>query len=103
MDKGLVIYSWKENPGRLAVLKKTSELPGKLPDIQEYFDRAFERKTGGILYVSVYLGHDKPFRLMHKEIDWWLAGHNYGWYYKALQCVRSSCIGWLLYSTLDME
>ena len=40
---------------------------------------------------------------MHGDLSWWLEGKNCGWYYKALQCERSAIIGWLLYSTLDMD
>ena len=55
------------------------------------------------MYVSVYLGHDRPFKELHSELDWWFSQHGYGWYKKALQCEKSAVIGWLLFSTLDMD
>ena len=55
------------------------------------------------MYVSVYLGHDRSFKELHSEVEWWLAQNGYGWYQKALQCEKSSVVGWLLYSTIDMD
>ena len=101
-DKKLVIYPWKEGSS-FPPLQKTKEMPTTLPDIARYFDRAFPRKAGGTTYVSVYLGHEKAFNKLHEEVSWWFTNHGFGWYLKALQCERSMCIGWLLYSTLDMD
>jgi hypothetical protein len=101
-DKKLVIYPWKEG-STAPPLQKTKEMPTTLPDIARYFDRAFPRKAGGTTYVSVYLGHEKSFKKLHEEVSWWFSNHGFGWYLKALQCERSMCIGWLLYSTLDMD
>ena len=101
-DKKLVIYPWKEG-STFPPLQKTKEMPTTLPDIARYFARAFPRKTGGTMYVSVYLGHENPFKKLHDEVSWWFTSHGFGWYLKALQCERSRCIGWLLYSTSDMD
>ena len=104
-DKRLVIYPWSNNKEskHLPSLKKADKLPSKVPVIQEYFNRAFPRKAGGTMYVQVFLGHDRPFKELHSEIDWWLAQQGYGWYQKALQCEQSVVIGWLLYLTIDMD
>ena len=101
-DKKLVIYPWKEGSS-FAPLQKIKDMPTLLPDIGRYFNRAFPRKIGGTTYISVYLGHEKPFKTMQDELAWWFSNHQYGWYVKPLQCERSICIGWLLYSTLDMD
>lgn len=101
-DKKLVVYPLKAD-SRFSSLTTLKEFPEKLPGIQEYFNRTFIRKTGGVLYISVRLGHDNQFKDMHSEVDWWLSAHGYGWYYKSLQCESSVCIGWLLYSTIDMD
>ena len=102
-DPRLVIYPWSKESAKVPGLTKVEELPDKVPAIQEFFDRAFPRKAGGTMYVSVFLGHDKPFQDMHSELDWWLVGQGYGWYLKALQCEKSVVIGWLLFSTIDMD
>ena len=104
-DKRMVIYPWNNSAESRALpgLKKVEDLPGTLSGIQEYFNRAFPRKQGGTIYVSVFLGHDKPFKEMNTDYGWWFSGHNCGWYLKALQCEKSVVIGWLLYSTIDMD
>jgi len=103
-DKRLVVYPWgNKEAKKLSVLKKVEDLPERVPAIQEYFNRAFPRKAGGVMYVSVYLGHDRSFKEMHSEVDWWLVQEGFGWYKKALQCEKSVVIGWLLYSTIDMD
>ena len=104
-DKKMVIYPWSNNAESriFSGLKKVEELPETLSGIQEYFNRAFPRKQGGTIYVSVFLGHEKTFKEMSTDYGWWFSGHNCGWYLKALQCEKSVVIGWLLYSTIDMD
>ena len=87
----------------MSALKKVDDLPERDPEIQEYFNRAFPRKAGGVMYVSIYLGHNRSFKEMHSEVDWWLVQDGFGWYKKALQCEKSVVIGWLLYSMIDMD
>ena len=101
-DKKLVIYPWKDG-STYAPLQKIKDMPTLLPDIGRYFNRAFPRKLGGTIYISMYLGHEKTFKTLQDELAWWFGNHGYGWYIKPLQCERSICIGWLLYSTLDMD
>ena len=104
-DKRLVLYPWSNSAESrdLPGLTKVEEFPDQLPAIQEYFYRAFPRKAGGTMYVSVFLGHDRPFKELHGELDWWFVQQGFGWYMKALQCEKSSVIGWLLFSTIDMD
>ena len=83
-DKTLVIYPWKEASDHQA-LADARNLSESLLDVQQYFDRAIPRKLDGTAYVSVYLEHERPFREMHSNLNWWLEGKNCGWYYKALQ------------------
>ena len=101
-DKKLVIYPWKEG-SPFAPLQKIKDMPTLLPDIGRYFNRAFPRKVGGTAYISMYLGHEKSFQILQEELAWWFSNQGFGWYIKLLQCKRSICIGWLLYSTLDMD
>ena len=104
-DKKLVLYPWSnsEESRNLPGLTKIDEMPGTLSGIQAYFDRAFPRKQGGVIYVSVFLGHDRSFKDMMSDYRWWFLGQGFGWYVKALQCEKSIVIGWLLYSTIDMD
>ena len=104
-DKRLVVYPWS-NSGEsrsLPGLTKVEEFPDQLPAIQEYFNRAFPKKAGGTVYVSVFLGHDRPFKELHGEIGWWFVQQESGWYVKALQVEKSFVIGWLLFSTMDID
>ena len=55
------------------------------------------------MYVEIFLGHERPFKDLHSELDWWFAQQGCGWYKKALQCEKSAVIGWLLFSTIDMD
>ena len=102
-DKKMVIYPWNNESRKLPGLTKVEELPDSLSEIQEYFNRAFPRKQGGALYVSVFLGHEQSFADMSRNFGWWFKGQGGGWYLKALQCEKSSVIGWLLYSTQEMD
>ena len=70
-DKRLIVYPWCNKESKnLPALMNTDDLPRKVLAIQEYFNRAFPRKAGGVMYVSIYLGHDRSFKEMHSEVDW---------------------------------
>ena len=59
----MVIYPWSNNEEsrNLPFLKQIEDLPATLPGIREYFSDAFLKKQGGVLYVNVFIGHDRPF------------------------------------------
>ena len=67
-DKKLVIYPWKEASDRPA-LADPRTLSESLSELQQYFDRVIPRKLGGAVYVSVYFGHERPFREMHSDLS----------------------------------
>lgn len=102
IDNSLVIYPWAEGSKR-ASISNIDNIPFKPSDLKCYFDRALPRKNGGVLYVSVYMGHTESFKKIHSDVKYWLDGEGFGWYYKALQVERAVCIGWLMYSDLDTD
>jgi hypothetical protein len=84
-------------------LESFDRIPLRLSELQKYFDRSRALQKGGPIYVSAYLGHELPFAVLNKDIKDWMDDQGYGWYLKALQVERSAVVGWLLYSTRDMD
>jgi hypothetical protein len=54
-------------------------------------------------YPSIYIGHDKSIPEIREELYFWLNAGHHGLFEKILQVENSSEIGWLLYSTKDMD
>jgi hypothetical protein len=102
-DDQAIIYPWESTNTSNRRIKTSDDIPGTVGDLKDFFFKAIPRKTGGPAYVSVFLGHVKPFRSIHENIDYWLKDEKFGFYLKALQVERVLGIGWLLYSTSQME
>jgi len=112
LDPTLTAYPWKEGaamedddlyPDVTDFEESISEK--SISNIQIYFDRAVPRKEGGTLYFSAHLAHDISFKTLHNDIKYWMEEDHIrgGWWYKPLQCEKAVCIGWLLYSTQEMD
>jgi hypothetical protein len=55
------------------------------------------------IYPNVRIGHEKPLKDIRCNMRSWLMEGNHGMFYKMLQAESSSEVGWLLYSTRDMD
>lgn len=55
------------------------------------------------IYINIHLGHNHDFQDICEALQSWLSSANHGLYYKMLQVEDSSEVGWLLYSTREMD
>ena len=55
------------------------------------------------IYTNIHLGHNHNFNDLRESRQDWLTSANHGLYYKMLQVEDSSEVGWLLYSTREMD
>jgi hypothetical protein len=101
-DSTLVVYPWEEG-SKMPTLSVIDRLPKKMSDLQAYFNRAYATNDGGVRYMSVYLGHNDEYKVLHLNVKHILDGNRLGWYKKSLQVEKAVCIGWILYSTRDID
>jgi hypothetical protein len=49
------------------------------------------------------MGHDQESKLMLEDFNWWMRQHNFGLYPRSVQAENIAVVGWLLYSTRDIN
>jgi len=102
-DTKLQVYTWKENSPDIRA-KEAKDI-NTIPDSKKFFSKLFVPKqlTASTIYTEIRIGHDNPIDEIRKEMQNWLRLNNHGLYYKMLQTETSAEIGWLLYSTREMD
>lgn len=61
-DAELVIYPWSASNESTARTKSPDDVPSRMAEIRQFFDRAFAKEAGGIRYVSARIGHNDNFK-----------------------------------------
>jgi hypothetical protein len=101
-DDSVVIYPWFKKATEPKIRKATS-IPDSLGAFKKYFHQAQPKVAGGPTYMRIWLGHDKDPALLHEDINWWLKEQVFGLYQRSVQAENISSIGWLLYSTKEVD
>ena len=104
VDGKPTIIPWK----RLSisnVLDGQSELPKLITGLSKYCYRMYAPKEGtpATTYLQLFLGHDDEFDELRETLQPWLDSKLYGLYNNMLQAEDAKDIGWLLYSTREMD
>jgi hypothetical protein len=105
-DDQAQIYPWfgkhDKNHSRI---KSTSETPKSVSSFRIYANKVFIGASNKVLtiYPNVRIGHEKPLKDIRRDMRDWLMEGTQGLFYKMLQAESSSEVGWLLYSTRDMD
>ncbi len=105
-DPGSALLPWKANDWHLGKIDKTSTFPTEWDRLKPYFHSKFwvpKRSSQTIdIYPNFYLGHNKSFRELKDGLGEWLSSKR-SIYRNILQVEDPSVIGFLLYSTRDMD
>ena len=104
IDDKLVILPWYEN-SKVPPLLPNSPMPTTMTGTQKLLHHLFVPKPGkdSILYPQVRLGHDIEFTTLPEELSTWTQTYGHGMFYNMLQAEDGTDIGWLLYSTREMD
>jgi hypothetical protein len=105
-DDSAAVLPWKSIHREKDNLTKPSDIPRTTRLLRPYLNRFYINRTPDtpfITYPGVHIGHNKPLSEIREDMQLWLQDSNHGLYYKMLQVEESSDIGWLLYSTKEMD
>jgi hypothetical protein len=104
-DDQAVLKPWKLQDRASLEIVSLDEIDKKRSvDLRKYFHqvRPGNSKAASDLYVGVYIGHDEEYDILLENMAFWTATGN-GIYKKMLQVEETIEIGWLLYSTMQMD
>lgn len=103
-DKDAAVLPWKSSNCLEKHLKDGSTLPRDINGLKIYFHNFFLRdeNKNAIVYPSVYLGHKKPLDDIIASMREFM-GKKHGIYRKMLQEEETKEIGWLMYTTREID
>jgi hypothetical protein len=102
MDESIVIYPWFKS-SKSSKIQETRLIPETMGAFKTYFHQAQPRVAGGFIYMRVWLGHTKDTETLKDDLQWWMNNQQFGLYPRPVQAENISVIGWLLYSTRDVN
>ena len=106
VDSMLTIHPWK---AKAAVPIITQSAPDDFPEsftrLTRYLHRVFlpQKERNATLYPQMYIGHDEEYDEIRESIQPWLSSTKQGIYYNMLQVDDAVDMGWLCYSTREMD
>jgi hypothetical protein len=105
-DETAAILPWKSIHKSKKPISKATDVSKNIRLMRPYLNRFFVSKTPDSpfsTYPSIHVGHNKPISDLREDMQMWLQDGGHGLYYKMLQVEDSAEIGWLLYSTKEMD
>jgi hypothetical protein len=102
MDDSIVIYPWFKS-SKSSKIQETRLIPETMGAFKTFFHQAQPRVAGGFVYMRVWLGHNKDTETLKDDLQWWMNNQQFGLYPRSVQAENISVIGWLLYSTRDVN
>ena len=105
IDNSASILPWKESETRIKRIVNSNEVPSTAAKLRKYLKKFYVGKPNQELtiYPGIYLGHNKAFTEIREELMDWLESGNHAMFYMMLQAEDSSEVGWLLYTTREMD
>ena len=104
IDQTIKILPWWPDDDENPELNGIDQLPGNPFKLRKYFDRFYpprfaeKERTKGV-WTAVHLGHSTPAEKIRLSMIHW----RHDFRVKALQCPKTSVVGWALYSTRNMD
>ena len=104
-EEEIVILPWKYTDRFMPYIVNSESVPESITKMRKYFDKVYLPKNGesATVYTSFHMGHNSPFDDIREDMQTWLRNNDQGLYYQMLQVEHAKTIGWLLYSTREMD
>jgi hypothetical protein len=103
-DPTIVHYPWAESTSeKLPALHTAEQYPTTNTKLKAYFETLYAKQNGGITFSAIYIGHTVTAEELIEEVDMEFRPQQRGLYLRRLQCPHTTDIGWLSYSTRDIN
>ena len=103
-DPSVTIMPWLTK-SHLKELHRPEEIPHMINSMRSYANKLYVPGEGKnrVIYPHIRIGHDDSLEVLKEKLSSWLRESNSGLFYKMLQVEEGSEVGWLLYSTREMD
>ena len=106
VDPTITVHPWKSR-GALPVLMQSvpDDFPESFTRLTRYLHKVFlpSKDRDAFLYPQIYIGHDEEFDEIRETMQPWFSSTKQGLYYNMLQVEDAADLGWLCYSTREMD
>ena len=104
IDDKITLLHWNSK-GTTAPITSKDAMPDTITGTHKFLHKLFLPKPGveSIIYPQVHIGHDIDYETLREEITSWANNFGHGMFYNMLQEEDGTEIGWLLYSTREMD
>ena len=103
-DSTTTILPWRENDHNKELIEP-EEVPRQIHTMRQYANKLYVPNKGQnrVIYPDLYIGHGKFLEDLKSDMKDWLHSTNCRIYYKMLQVEDETEVGWLLYSTREID
>ena len=101
-DPKLGIAPWQENSTSPPIFSHT-DIPSRPSELENFFPRIRFLRTGLTWYSGLRILHTVPIPELRKDMLPWLKEEGHGLFIRTLQAENIVDVGWLVYSTWEME
>lgn len=101
-DSTAILHPWSDNT-TLPPFYSPSDIPNTVGRLRSYFPKVTPRRKGGDIHTHLRLGSDMDPKELISQLDWWFQSRQCGMWIASIQAELTSCLGWLLYSTREMD
>ena len=104
IDDKLVLLPWNQK-STSSPITNTMSMPDSVTAIYKYLHKLFVPRNAveTTIYPQLRLGHEMDFTTLREGIYPWVQSLGHGIFYNMLQAEDSTELGWLLYSTREMD
>ena len=104
IDDSAAILPWQAMDRKSKRIIKPADVPSTLSQLRTYLKKFFMKPNKETtIYPGIYIGHNLSCADLREGLQDWLATSNHALFYMMLQAEDSSEIGWLLYTTREMD
>jgi len=103
-DSTITLMPWLSHSNSKE-LHRPEEIPHLINSMRGYANKLYVPGEGNnrVIYPHIRLGHDDSLEELKEKVGDWMRETNSGIFYKMLQVEEGTEVGWLLYSTREMD
>ena len=105
VDASAAILPWRKAEVKVKPITKPEDVPSSVTQLWKYLKKFYLGKANReiTIYPGIHIGHKNAFNDLRAELQDWLETSAHALFYMMLQAEESTEIGWLLYTTPEMD
>ena len=104
-DSSASLVPWRGRDCHLPPISQAKDFPTILTKIRKFMYKLYmpKKNESTTVYTNINMGHNISFDTIREDMQSWLTEREHGMYYMMLQAEDGKDVGWLLYSTREMD